>query len=55
MWPEVKHFPLFAIAHTFLGEDAASVIAPEEHEQALFDAGIFFHHFRVDTATECGK
>ena len=29
------------------GEDAASVIAPEEHEQALFDAGIFFHHFRL--------
>ncbi|EOI3464245.1 type I Zorya anti-phage system protein ZorD [Cronobacter dublinensis] len=33
--------------YTFLGEDAASVIAPEEHEQALFDAHIFFHHFRL--------
>lgn len=33
--------------YTFLGEDAASVIAPEEHEQALFDARIFFHHFRL--------
>uniref|UniRef100_UPI00155F0D49 hypothetical protein n=1 Tax=Escherichia coli TaxID=562 RepID=UPI00155F0D49 len=32
--------------YTFLGEDAASVIAPEEHEQALFDARIFFHHVR---------
>lgn len=33
--------------YTFLGEDAANVIAPEEHEQALFDAHIFFHHFRL--------
>lgn len=33
--------------YTFLGEDAASVISPEEHEQALFDAHIFFHHFRL--------
>lgn len=33
--------------YTFLGEDAADVIAPEEHEQALFDARIFFHHFRL--------
>lgn len=33
--------------YTFLGEDAASVIAPEKHEQALFDAHIFFHHFRL--------
>ncbi|KAF6682213.1 type I Zorya anti-phage system protein ZorD [Pantoea sp. EKM20T] len=33
--------------YTFLGEDAAGVIAPEEHEQALFDARIFFHHFKL--------
>ncbi len=33
--------------YTFLGEDAASVIAPEEHEQALVDAHIFFHHFQL--------
>ncbi|MBM7344436.1 type I Zorya anti-phage system protein ZorD [Pantoea coffeiphila] len=33
--------------YTFLGEDAADVIAPEKHEQALFDAGIFFHHFKL--------
>ena len=33
--------------YTFLGEDAANVIAPEEHEQALFDAHIFFHHFKL--------
>lgn len=33
--------------YTFLGEDAANVITPEEHEQALFDAHIFFHHFRL--------
>lgn len=33
--------------YTFLGESAASVIAPEEHEQALFNAHIFFHHFRL--------
>lgn len=33
--------------YTFLGEEAAKIIAPEEHEQALFDAKIFFHHFRL--------
>ncbi|EGT4441770.1 ATP-dependent helicase [Cronobacter sakazakii] len=33
--------------YAFLGEDAASVIAPEEHEKALFNARIFFHHFRL--------
>ncbi|ELY5829660.1 type I Zorya anti-phage system protein ZorD [Cronobacter turicensis] len=33
--------------YAFLGEDAASVIAPEEHERALFDARIFFHHFTL--------
>ena len=33
--------------YSFLGEDAADVLAPEEHEQALFDARIFFHHFRL--------
>jgi hypothetical protein len=30
----VKRFPLFK-PYTFLGEDAASVISPEEHEQAF--------------------
>ena len=34
------------------GEDAASVIAPEEHEQALFDAHIFFHHFRLQPSVK---
>ncbi len=33
--------------YAFLGEDAARVIAPEEHERALFNAKIFFHHFRL--------
>ncbi|ADP10189.1 Non-specific serine/threonine protein kinase [Erwinia sp. Ejp617] len=33
--------------YTFLGEQAAAVIAPEDHEQALYDAHIFFHHFRL--------
>jgi SNF2 family DNA or RNA helicase len=33
--------------YTFLGEEAADVIAPEGHEQALYDAHIFFHHFRL--------
>lgn len=38
---------MFATPILSPGEDAASVIAPEEHEQALFDAHIFFHHFRL--------
>nr|WP_318382399.1 type I Zorya anti-phage system protein ZorD [uncultured Enterobacter sp.] len=33
--------------YTFLGEDAAGVLEPEEHEKALYDAHIFFHHFRL--------
>ncbi|EOW6512459.1 type I Zorya anti-phage system protein ZorD [Cronobacter malonaticus] len=33
--------------YAFLGEDATRVIAPEEHERALFNARIFFHHFRL--------
>lgn len=33
--------------YAFLGEEAADVIAPDGHEQALFDAKIFFHHFRL--------
>ena len=33
--------------YAFLGEEAADVIAPDAHEQALFDAKIFFHHFRL--------
>lgn len=43
----MRLFPLFATPILSSGEDAASVIAPEEHEQALFDAHIFFHHFRL--------
>ncbi|WP_269564325.1 type I Zorya anti-phage system protein ZorD [Kosakonia radicincitans] len=33
--------------YTFIGEDAASVIPPEQHEEALQDAHIFFHRFSV--------
>lgn len=33
--------------YTFIGEDAASVIPPEQHEEALQDAYIFFHRFSV--------
>lgn len=34
--------------YTFIGESAASVVPPEQHEQALQDAHIFFHHFNIE-------
>lgn len=33
--------------YTFIGEDAARVVPPEQHEEALQDAHIFFHRFSV--------
>lgn len=33
--------------YTFIGEEAASVVPPEQHEAALQDAHIFFHRFSV--------
>ncbi|MCI4218440.1 DEAD/DEAH box helicase [Dickeya dianthicola] len=33
--------------YTFIGEEAASVVPPEQHEEALQDAHIFFHRFSV--------
>ncbi len=33
--------------YTFIGEEAARVVPPEQHEEALQDAHIFFHRFSV--------
>ncbi|MBU9842205.1 DEAD/DEAH box helicase [Rahnella aceris] len=34
--------------YTFIGEDAAGVVSPEQHEEALQNAHIFFHRFHLE-------
>ncbi|WP_147199945.1 type I Zorya anti-phage system protein ZorD [Pantoea sp. CCBC3-3-1] len=38
--------------YTFIGEEAAGVVPPEQHEKALHDAHIFFHRFYVEAVLD---
>lgn len=33
---------------SFIGDDAAKVVDPDEYQDALVDEGIYFHHFRLE-------
>lgn len=43
--------------YALLGEESSAVLDPEQHEQSLADAGIYFHHFRLEPQfdAESGK
>ena len=38
--------------YALLGEVTSVVLDPEQHEQSLVDAGIYFHHFRLEPKCE---